>query len=83
MHFYLTNKQPYKVCSSSQLIIYSYTFLQITAMKKMYTLLKEINAITLKIELDYPELYEYLDENPITMPNMTHPIMNTLFFQNS
>lgn len=49
----------------------------------MYTLLKEINAITLKIELDYPELYEYLDENPITMPNMTHPIMNTLFFQNS
>lgn len=49
-------------------------------MKKMHTLLKEINAITLKIESDYPELYEHLDENPITLPNISHPKMDTQIF---
>lgn len=46
----------------------------------MHHLLKEISAITLKIESDYPELYEHLDENPITIPNIPHPIMDTKIF---
>lgn len=49
-------------------------------MKKMHSLLNEINAITFQIERDYPELYEYLDENPITIPNIAHPIMDTKIF---
>ncbi|MEN3323791.1 hypothetical protein VP395_08640 [Mariniflexile soesokkakense] len=32
-------------------------------------LLLEISNITQEIETDYPELYQYLDENPITIPN--------------
>lgn len=46
----------------------------------MHSLLKEINVLTLKMELDYPELYEHLDENPITLPNISHPKMDTHFF---
>lgn len=38
-------------------------------MKKLQQLSKEINELTLKIEQEYPELYKYLDENPITIPN--------------
>ncbi|HEA30547.1 hypothetical protein BC962_0585 [Gillisia mitskevichiae] len=36
-------------------------------MKKLQQLTKEINELTLRIEQDYPELYQYLDENPITI----------------
>lgn len=32
-------------------------------------LLLEISNITQEIERDYPELYQYLDENPITIPS--------------
>ena len=32
-------------------------------------LLMEISNITQEIETDYPELYQYLEENPITIPN--------------
>jgi hypothetical protein len=49
-------------------------------MKKMHSLLNEINAITFQIERDYPELYTYLDENPITIPNIAHPVMDTQIF---
>ncbi len=38
-------------------------------MKKLQQLTKEINELTLRIEQDYPELYQYLDENPITIPD--------------
>jgi len=49
-------------------------------MKKTHQLLKEINEITLKMEQDYPELYQYLDENPITIPNLAHPHLDTKVF---
>jgi hypothetical protein len=49
-------------------------------MKKMHALLKDINALTLRIERDYPELYEHLDENPITIPNIPHPHLDTQIF---
>lgn len=37
-------------------------------MKRLNTLLSEITAITLRIETDYPELYVFLNENPLTLP---------------
>lgn len=38
-------------------------------MKKIKQLSKEINDLTLLIEEKYPELYQYLEENPLTIPN--------------
>lgn len=38
--------------------------------------LQDITDLTLKIETDYPELYEYLDEIPMTIPNVEHPKMD-------
>ncbi len=49
-------------------------------MKKLQQLTKEVNELTLKIEQDYPELYQFLNENPITIPNSDHPVMNTQIF---
>ena len=46
-------------------------------MKTVEILLKEISEIATEIETNYPELYKYLDENPITMPNMAHPKIDT------
>mgnify|MGYP000088389590 FL=1 len=37
-------------------------------MKKIQKLPQEINELTVRIEQKYPELYRYLDENPITIP---------------
>lgn len=45
-------------------------------MKRLQQLTIEINNLTLKIEQDYPELYKYLDENPITIPCCNHPKMD-------
>lgn len=36
-------------------------------MKRLQQITKEINDLTLKIEQEYPELYQYLDENPLTI----------------
>ena len=49
-------------------------------MKRLQALNKEINILTLKIEREYPELYQYLDENPITIPCCEHPDLNTKTF---
>lgn len=49
-------------------------------MKKLQQLTKEISELTLKIEQEYPELYRYLDENPITIPCCDHPEVNTKNF---
>ncbi|BAO55262.1 MULTISPECIES: hypothetical protein [Flavobacteriaceae] len=37
-------------------------------MRKIQKLTQEINELTVRIEHEYPELYRYLDENPITIP---------------
>ncbi len=42
-------------------------------MKKLQRLTKEINELTLRIEQDYPELYQYLDENSITIADCETP----------
>lgn len=46
-------------------------------MKRLGELTKEISELTLKIEQDYPELYQFLDENPDTIPCCQHPKLDT------
>ncbi len=40
-------------------------------------ILEEINKLTYMIETDYPELYQFLDENPMTIPSEVHPEVDT------
>lgn len=42
-------------------------------MSDLKEILKEITDLTFKIESEYPELYKFLDENPITIPAFEHP----------
>lgn len=46
-------------------------------MERIKKLSQEINQLTLKIEQEYPELYGFLNENPITIPTNEHPQINT------
>lgn len=45
-------------------------------MEKMRTLLREITQLTYEIENQYPELYQYLEEDPITIPAVKVPEVN-------
>lgn len=45
-------------------------------MKDEQQILWEITTLTNQIETDYPELYRFLDENPITIPSSVHPDLN-------
>ncbi len=45
-------------------------------MKDLRYLLTEISELTSAIESDYPELYQFLDENPMTLPTIPHPEVN-------
>ncbi|MCH4824235.1 hypothetical protein ML462_13740 [Gramella lutea] len=36
-------------------------------------ILEQINKLTLKLETEYPELYSFIDEEPITIPSFEHP----------
>jgi len=38
--------------------------------------INKISEITSKIQKEYPELYIFLKENQITIPNIVHPDMN-------
>lgn len=49
-------------------------------MKKLQELTKQINDITLEIEQDYPELYKYLDENPVSIPCCETPKLDIKSF---
>lgn len=51
-------------------------------MKTQQELLKEISDFTRMIESDYPEVYQYLDENPITIPIENQPEVNTEDLEN-
>ncbi len=42
-------------------------------MKKIQQIVSEIVEVTSKIETLYPELYQFLDENPDTIPSQLHP----------
>ena len=45
-------------------------------MKNLQQIEDEINELTFKIETKYPELYRFLDENPVTIPSQNHPDIN-------
>lgn len=45
-------------------------------MENSQKLLSDITQLTKKIETDYPELYKYLDENPMTVPAQSNPDIN-------
>ena len=51
-------------------------------MKTVKILLAEISDLIGEIETNYPELYKYLDENPITIPNMVSPKIGTKELEN-
>ncbi len=53
-----------------------------TIMSDLKSILNEISDITFTIEKDYPELYKYLDEEPITIPAFKHPNMNKQLMKN-
>tara|TARA_R110000868_G_scaffold169348_3_gene404360 strand:+ start:954 stop:1157 length:204 start_codon:yes stop_codon:yes gene_type:complete len=42
-------------------------------MERLQTYTQEINRLTSIIETEYPELYIFLNENPITIPSEIHP----------
>jgi hypothetical protein len=50
-------------------------------MKNKKELLTEISQLTLEIENDFPELYNFLDEMPDTLPVEQHPTMSESVLQ--
>lgn len=42
-------------------------------MNNLRHVLEEITQLTNNIETNYPELYNFLDENPMTIPAINHP----------
>jgi len=42
-------------------------------MNALQIMLKEITTLTTMMETEYPELYQFLDENPMTIPATNHP----------
>lgn len=46
-----------------------YEHKQLAGMKNLQNLSKKIYDLTLKIKQEYPEIYQFLDEMPQTIPN--------------
>jgi len=51
-------------------------------MKTKPQILEAISKLTFKIENSYPELYQFLDESPETMPVQEHPNLSRETFAN-
>mgnify|MGYP007055205421 CR=1 FL=1 len=45
-------------------------------MKNLQNILTHITQLTTNIETNYPELYAFLGEDPITIPSIDHPDIN-------
>lgn len=50
-------------------------------MQDLQDIFREITRLTVKIEINYPELYRHLDENPMTLPITSHPHMDLSVMQ--
>lgn len=50
-------------------------------MNDLRNLLQEITDLTFEIESRYPELYQYLDENPLTLPVSSQPHIDKAVLQ--
>lgn len=51
-------------------------------MKTVTELLTEISNVTRDIETNYPEVYEYLDEMPMTIPDQKNPDISNKELEN-
>ena len=50
-------------------------------MNEVHRLLAEITQLTSRIETDYPELYRMFDENPVTLPVESRPIIDAAILE--
>jgi hypothetical protein len=50
-------------------------------MKALQDIENQIIRLSTRIEVNYPELYVTLDENPITIPSKVHPNINTTIME--
>ena len=50
-------------------------------MNDLNKVMNEITQLTANIESNYPELYTFLDENPITNPSETDPKVDLAAYQ--
>lgn len=50
-------------------------------MKNLKSTLSEISQLIKTIETNYPELYQFLDENPITIPSEKSPTIDNKVMQ--
>ncbi|MDO1513917.1 hypothetical protein Q2T41_14745 [Maribacter confluentis] len=50
-------------------------------MNDLSNVLEEITQLINTIETSYPELYRFLDENPITIPSNDHPHIDQVIMQ--
>lgn len=50
-------------------------------MKNLQDILTQITSVTTNIETNYPELYKFLGENPVTIPSTVHPNINIAVMQ--
>ena len=50
-------------------------------MKNLQKLLIEISQVTKNIETNYPEIYRFLDENPLTIPSEKKPNIDKAVLQ--
>jgi hypothetical protein len=50
-------------------------------MEKIHKLFREITLLTTNIEVNYPELYQFLGEDPITIPSNDHPYIDVEVMQ--
>jgi hypothetical protein len=51
-------------------------------MENLKDILMKINQLTTNIETNYPELYPFLEENPMTIPSTNQPDINLDIMQN-
>ena len=50
-------------------------------MNNLQNTLTEISQLTKTIESNYPELYQFLDESPITIPSESNPTIDKKILQ--
>ncbi|MFZ3273520.1 MAG: hypothetical protein WA143_04540 [Lutibacter sp.] len=50
-------------------------------MNNLQNILNEISQLTKTIETNYPELYQFLDESPMTIPSEANPSIDKKILQ--
>ena len=50
-------------------------------MRTLQEIQAKITKLTTNIEVNYPELYVNLDETPLTIPSMKHPVIDVSIMQ--